>query len=197
MASDASDADCLSEIDFLPDADDSWIDLATGLPNFYRCTQHNLEERTIAAVELYRGGYYPSIMKAAAALEVPYYRVYGRSKGQRPISHTGGQRAVLTPAEDRALLIWAHHQVMCGHHIQIRRLRLQVNEMLRASGRNKKVTKRWARRYMSRHTHIFHVKKASTQEARRKAVGDCAIITSWFQAWRTYLSQYKPLKKNV
>ncbi|KAG6154799.1 hypothetical protein E4U37_001712 [Claviceps purpurea] len=94
MASDASDADYSSEIDYLPDdyvpdADDSsdadassdvnasseaeltavqrWIDPATGLPNFYRRTQHNLEERTVAAVELYREGFYPSITKAAAA----------------------------------------------------------------------------------------------------------------------------------
>ncbi|KAG6035405.1 hypothetical protein E4U19_004709 [Claviceps sp. Clav32 group G5] len=137
--------------------------------------------------------YYPSIMKAATALEVSYHRVYGRSKGRRPVSHNGGQRAILTPAEDRELLIWAHRQVMCGHHIQIRRLRLQVNEILRASGRNKKVTRRWDRRYMSRHTHIFHMKKTSTQEARRKAVEDRAIITSCFQAWRTYLYQHKPV----
>ncbi|KAG6061328.1 hypothetical protein E4U32_003012 [Claviceps aff. humidiphila group G2b] len=61
MASDASDADYSSEIEYLPDADypseadDSseaelsavqrWIDPATGL-------QHNLEERTVAAVEV-------------------------------------------------------------------------------------------------------------------------------------------------
>ncbi|KAG5913266.1 hypothetical protein E4U61_007147 [Claviceps capensis] len=188
MASDASDADYFPEADYPSEAEllavKRWIDPATGLPNFYRCTQHNLEERTLAAVELYREGYYPSIMKAAAALEVPYYRVYGRSKGQRPIPITAAN-AVLTSAEDKTLLIWAHRQVMCSHHIQIRRLRLQVNEILRASGRNKKITKRWARRYMSRHTHIFHVKQASTQEARRKAMEDRAIITSWFQAWRT------------
>ncbi|KAG6224239.1 hypothetical protein E4U34_000497 [Claviceps purpurea] len=100
MASDASDTDYSSEIDYLPDdyvpdadyppdADDSsdadassdvnasseaeltavqrWIDPATGLPSFYRRTQHNLEERTVAAVELYREGFYPSITKAAAA----------------------------------------------------------------------------------------------------------------------------------
>ncbi|KAG6291335.1 hypothetical protein E4U09_003974 [Claviceps aff. purpurea] len=118
MAYDSSDAELA--------AVERWIDPATGKPNYSRFTEHNLEERTLAAVELYRDAHYPNIKNAAAALEVPYYRVYGRHKGRQPISHNGGQLAVLTPTEDQALLIWAHRQVMCGHHIQIRRHRLHV-----------------------------------------------------------------------
>ncbi|KAG6247372.1 hypothetical protein E4U23_003850 [Claviceps purpurea] len=108
MAYDSSDADYSSDAELA--VVERWIDPAT---------EHNLEKRT-------RDAHYPNIKNVAAALEVPYYRIYGRHKGQQPISHNGGQLAVLTPTEDQALLIWAHRQVMCGHHIQIRRHRLHV-----------------------------------------------------------------------
>ncbi|KAG6312874.1 hypothetical protein E4U22_001462 [Claviceps purpurea] len=104
MAYDSSDADYSSEAELA--AVERWIDPATGKPNYSRFTEHNLEERTLAAVELYRDAHYPNIKNAAAALEVPYYRVYGRHKGRQPISHNGGQLAILTPTEDQALLIW-------------------------------------------------------------------------------------------
>ncbi|KAG6037051.1 hypothetical protein E4U19_002795 [Claviceps sp. Clav32 group G5] len=85
-----------------------------------------------------------------------------------------------------------------GHHIQIRRLRFHVNEILRASGRDEKVSERWARRFMRRHTDIFHAKRASTQEARRKAMEDRATIVSWFEAWRKCLNnEYKPLEEKI
>ncbi|KAG6166111.1 hypothetical protein E4U51_003836 [Claviceps purpurea] len=106
MAYDSSDADYSSEAELA--AVERWIDPATGKPNYSRFTEHNLEERTLAAVELYRDAHYPNIKNAATALEVPYYR-----------------------------------------------------------------------------------------EARRKAVEDRATITSWFEAWRKYLNEYKPLKANI
>lgn len=35
-------------------------------------------------------------------------------------------------AENPAILIWSNRQVKCGHHVRTRRLRLQVQEILRA-----------------------------------------------------------------
>ncbi|CCE34561.1 uncharacterized protein CPUR_08494 [Claviceps purpurea 20.1] len=50
---------------------------------------------------------------------------------------------------------------------------------------------------LRRHTNIFHAKRASPQEARKKAVEDRATITSWFEAWSKYLNEYKRLKENI
>ncbi|KAG6151563.1 hypothetical protein E4U37_004782 [Claviceps purpurea] len=65
MAYDSSDADYSSEAELA--AVERWIDPATGKPNYSRFTEHNLEERTLAAVELYRDAHYPNIKNAAAA----------------------------------------------------------------------------------------------------------------------------------
>ncbi|CCE34274.1 uncharacterized protein CPUR_08206 [Claviceps purpurea 20.1] len=70
MASDASDADYSSEIDYLPDdyvPDADYPPDADDSSDADASSDQNLEERTVAAVELYREGFYPSITKAAAA----------------------------------------------------------------------------------------------------------------------------------
>ena len=48
-----------------------WINPDTGKPNFPRCTAENLEQRTVASVELYQAGYYKSL---AVSLTVITYR---------------------------------------------------------------------------------------------------------------------------
>ncbi|EKJ78434.1 hypothetical protein FPSE_01391, partial [Fusarium pseudograminearum CS3096] len=45
-------------------AEQRFINSKTGLPNFRRFTEHNIEDRTIAARALYREGFYPSIFAA-------------------------------------------------------------------------------------------------------------------------------------
>ncbi|KAM4067901.1 hypothetical protein HRG_012430 [Hirsutella rhossiliensis] len=61
-----------------------WIDLETGKPKFPRYTSDNLEFRTVAAAELFRDNFYPTLSAAAAALGVPYYRVRSRYLGNHP-----------------------------------------------------------------------------------------------------------------
>ncbi|KAJ6436237.1 restless-like transposase [Purpureocillium lavendulum] len=174
-----------------------WIDSRTDSPIFTSHTQYNLEDGTIAAADLYLEGWYSNIAKAAAALQVPYYRVYGRTKGRHPVSRNGGNRTILSPSEDKAILIWAHRQVQCGHHILIRRLRHHVNAVLEASGRRDEVTERWCSRYMRKHRNLFHRRKAATQDAKRKAVEDRVTISSWFDGWSKYHSQSNIRKENI
>ncbi|KAG6267692.1 hypothetical protein E4U49_007853 [Claviceps purpurea] len=108
MASDSAEAE-LSAVE-------RWIYSTTGKPNYSRFTEHNLEERTLAAVQLLRQ---PSMCHTIAHMvAIRACSLY--------LPQNGGHNTVLTPTEDQALLIWAHRQVMCGHHIQTRRLRLHV-----------------------------------------------------------------------
>jgi hypothetical protein len=44
-----------------------WIIPGTRSPNISQFTPYNLEKRTIAAVELFKEGFYPSLTKAAQA----------------------------------------------------------------------------------------------------------------------------------
>ncbi|KAG6228040.1 hypothetical protein E4U34_004942 [Claviceps purpurea] len=67
MASDSAEAE-LSAVE-------RWIDSTTGKPKYSRFTEHNLPGANSRC----------GAVKAAAALNVPYYRAYGRHKGLQPI----------------------------------------------------------------------------------------------------------------
>ncbi|OWT43039.1 hypothetical protein VFPPC_17785 [Pochonia chlamydosporia 170] len=100
----------MSTSSLVPDLHDSaqsaverWIDPQTNLPKFQRKCDSNLEERTVAAMELFRA-FYPSITKASKALSVPYKRLWSRLQGCHPKSENGGNRSLFQPAEEREIL---------------------------------------------------------------------------------------------
>lgn len=99
-----------------------WINVVTGKPNLLRFNVENIEERTVAAVELYEVGFYRSIKKASDELKVPYYRLRGRLLGAKPRSENGGNHTLLKTEEEESILCWAHRRVTQGHHIQLRAL---------------------------------------------------------------------------
>ncbi|KAG6259546.1 hypothetical protein E4U24_003812 [Claviceps purpurea] len=119
MASDSAEAE-LSAVE-------RWIDSTTGKPKYSRFTEHNLEERTLAAVQLYREvvNLLSRRLRQPSMCHTIAHMVAIRACSLY-LPQNGGHNTVLTPTEDQALLIWAHRQVMCGHHIQTRRLRLHV-----------------------------------------------------------------------
>jgi hypothetical protein len=173
------------------------IDTITNKPRITRFSQYNLEPRTIAATDLYLCGYYKTIATAARAFECPYKRVYGRVNGRKPLSSNGGRNTILSEEQEGAVLMWAHRQIICGHHVRARRLRHHVNALLLLSGSTRTVSKRWAQTWMKRHRNIFHQRRTITQEASRKAVEDRAIITRWFDAWNSFLRSHNIKKENI
>ncbi|KAH6957651.1 hypothetical protein BKA56DRAFT_602278 [Ilyonectria sp. MPI-CAGE-AT-0026] len=50
-----------------------WINPVTGKPDLLRFKVENLEERTLAAVELFNEGFYRTVKKATDELKLPYY----------------------------------------------------------------------------------------------------------------------------
>lgn len=81
-----------------------WINPVTGKPDFLRFNAENLEERTVAATELFNDSFYRTIRKASDELKVPYYRLRSRLQGAKPRSQNGGNRSLLKIEEERAIL---------------------------------------------------------------------------------------------
>jgi hypothetical protein len=100
-----------------------WIISGTGSPNISQFTPYNLEKCTIAAVELLKEGFYPSLTKAAQAWKVPYKRLWSRHKGSHPVSQNGGNNCLFSQEQEKAILAWCWRRVTQGHHIQQRTLR--------------------------------------------------------------------------
>src|SRR5690242_12241503 len=122
-----------------------WINPVTGKPDFLRFNVENLEERTVAAVELFNEGFYRTVKKAADELKLPYYRLRGRLLGRRPRAENGGNRTLLKTEEEEVILCWAHRRVTQGHHIQLRALRHHANVILKAVGpEDKTASQAWA-----------------------------------------------------
>jgi hypothetical protein len=67
-------------------AESRWINPETRLPNILRFSQSNLETRTVAATELVKEGFYPSVLAAAPIWQVPYKRLLSRVKGKHPVT---------------------------------------------------------------------------------------------------------------
>lgn len=168
-----------------------------GLPAFSRYNLETVETRTTAAAELYHEGYYPSIAKAARALQVPYKRLWSRVQGRRPRAENGGNRALLNDAEEQVVLCWSHRRITQGHHIQYRALQHHCNSILRAPGREPNASRSWAKRFMQRWDHIFHVRKSSTRDAKRKAMQDRAHIESFYRGWEQCVEQYDIKLENI
>jgi hypothetical protein len=163
-----------------------YINSDTGNPNVLRYTAHNLETRTVAAVELLREGYYSSAVKAAKAWRVPYKRLLSRQKGKHPVSQNGGNFTLFSPEEEKAILAWCWRRVTQGHHIQMRTLRQYANSILKATDRLPTASRYWARRFLRRYSSILHRKKSSTIAVQRKAMADRANVEEWFRKWHDY-----------
>ncbi|KEY74851.1 hypothetical protein S7711_11418 [Stachybotrys chartarum IBT 7711] len=72
-----------------------WVNPDSGKTIFTRCTQDNLEQRTVAAAELYNVRYFKTITAAAKMLQVPYKRLWSRLQGCHSVKQNGGNRALL------------------------------------------------------------------------------------------------------
>lgn len=131
-----------------------WVDPDTGKPNFPRYNTENLEQRTVAGVELYRAGYYTSLAAAARDLKFGYRRLYSRSKGAHPRSRNGGNNTLSSKEEEGAIMLWAHRRIAHGHHIQIRAFRQHANSILRPKGRPPTASRKWARRNETLEAHV-------------------------------------------
>lgn len=97
-----------------------WINPATGKLKFSRHTSDNVEQRTLAAAELFQSGYYTSIAAAAREAQVAYGRLRSRLSGAKPVTENGGNHTLLTDTQEEAILCWAHRRVTQGHNIQHR-----------------------------------------------------------------------------
>jgi hypothetical protein len=96
-----------------------WINPDSGKTIFTRCTQDNLEQRTVAAAELYNVRYFKTIIAAAKMLQVPYKRLWSRLQGCQSVKQNGGNRALLSQEEEDEVVMWAHRRIVQGHHIRV------------------------------------------------------------------------------
>jgi hypothetical protein len=100
-----------------------WIDPALRKPIFSRFTPENLEERTVAAAELFHARYYKTIAAASKGFGVLYHRLRSRIHGHSSINSNGGLNTLLDEAQTKAVVIWAYRQILTGFHVRGRRLR--------------------------------------------------------------------------
>jgi hypothetical protein len=166
-----------------------WINPDSGKTIFTRCTQDNLEQRTVAAAELYNVRYFKTITAAAKMLQVPYKRLWSRLQGCHSVKQNGGNRALLSQEEEDEVVMWAHRRIVQGHHLRGRTLQQHANAILAARGSNEKASKRWASRFIQRNSHIFRRSRTATRDARRKAAANRADLESFNAAWRKFLME--------
>lgn len=87
---------------------------------------------------------------ASTKLGVPYSRLYSRIQGSHPRSQNGGNRTLLTKAEEEAIFDWARDQLVQGKRVQSGEVLKFTIEMLRAEGRTVEPSKSWAKRFRPR-----------------------------------------------
>ncbi|KAK2669092.1 HTH CenpB-type DNA-binding domain [Fusarium oxysporum f. sp. vasinfectum] len=163
-----------------------WINSVTGKPNISRFTSYNLEQRTVAAVELFMEGFYTSIAKASREWRVPYKRLWSRHRGSHPVTQNGGNYTLFSKEEEQAILTWCWRRVTQGHHIPQRTLRQYANSVLKATDRDATASRYWARRFLRRYSQFFHKRKSQTLSAQRKAMSDRGNIQEWFRKWNIF-----------
>ena len=166
-----------------------WVCPRTGKPNFTRFHAGNLEDRTLAAADLFREGFYPSAAKASRELKVPYERLRSRLNGANPISQNGGKNTLLTDIQEQALLCWAHRRIAQGHHVQLRALQHNANAILKAFDRPNTASLSWAKSFMKRWKNTFHVKKSETRDVKRKAMQDRAHIEAFYHSFEQFIRE--------
>ncbi|KJZ70765.1 hypothetical protein HIM_09849 [Hirsutella minnesotensis 3608] len=176
---------------------EKWIDSETGKLIFSRQTPDNLELRTIAAVELFRDNFYPSLAAAATALSVPYGRARSRLQGNHTVEDNGGNRTMLLPEEEDEILCWAYRRVTQGHHLQRRSLQQHANAILKANSREERASRTWAQRFVKRHKHLLHRRKATSRDVKRKAMQDRARIEAFFKGWSEFIRDEGITRDNV
>ncbi|KJZ69545.1 hypothetical protein HIM_11058 [Hirsutella minnesotensis 3608] len=174
-----------------------WINSETGKPNFGKHTAKNLESRTVAAADLFRDNFYPSVTAAAAALGVPYGRVRSRLQGNHPVSNNGGNRTMLLPEEEDEIMCWAYRRVTQGHHLQRHSLQQHANAILKANGRDATASRSWAQRFVRRHKHLLHRRKATSRDAKRKAMQDRARIQAFYKGWAEFIAEEGISRENI
>lgn len=152
-----------------PSAAQKWINPDTGNPIFTRFNTETLEKRTQAASDLYREGHYRTIQLASTKLGVPYSRLYSRIQGSHLRSQNGGNRTLLTKAEEEAIFDWARDQLVQVKRVQSGEVLRFTIEMLRAEGRTVEPSKSWAKRFIRRHRDGLRVKKPSKTAAAAAA----------------------------
>lgn len=170
---------------------EKWIDPLTNLPKITRVNIENVEQRTVAAAELYKARFYTSIKQASDAFKVPYKRLWNRIQGAHPRKQNGGNRTIFSEAEEREILVWAHRRVTQGHHVRLRTLNHHANAILAAKGETTRASLSWARRFMRRHKNEFHIRKSTSRDAKRKAMQDRGAVESFFRSWRRFLIENK------
>ncbi|RYC77776.1 hypothetical protein BFJ63_vAg19351 [Fusarium oxysporum f. sp. narcissi] len=82
-----------------------------GKSDLLRFNVENLEDRTVAAVELLNKGLYRAVQKASGELKVQYYRLRSPLRRARSRAENGGHRTLLKTEEEEAILCWAHRRV--------------------------------------------------------------------------------------
>ena len=173
-----------------------WIKPETNKPIFLRKTAENLEPRTVAAAELFKEGFYRTITSAAKELDVPYYRLRSRIQGHHSVAKNGGNQGKFNSAEEQEILCWAHRRVTQGHHVQTRSLQQHAKAILKANGKEPKVSRFWAKRFLKRNP-AFHIKKSVSRDARRKAMQDRGTVERFFYDWNQFLRYNRIKKENV
>ena len=136
-------------------AQEKWIDSVTGKYVFPRFTVENLEQRTIAAAELYKAEHFASIKVASDELQVPYKRLWNRIRGAHSLAENGGNRFLLTVEEEQEIAYWAHHRITQRHRVSKQNLQYYANAILETTGRKPTTSRAWAQRFKKRYPEIF------------------------------------------
>ncbi|KAI2641262.1 hypothetical protein GGS21DRAFT_503723 [Xylaria nigripes] len=134
----------------------------------------DVEKRIEVAIKHYTTT--PSDFKIAVKVSqyyvIPYRRFKSRLSGHHPKSGNRTGHAKLTEREELALHAWINLHISVGISVTTERLCVTTNWLLRVNASEERATKRWAQRYMRRHTSLFHSIKTKSKATVRKAVGD-------------------------
>ncbi|KAM5353292.1 hypothetical protein ACJZ2D_016808 [Fusarium nematophilum] len=81
-------------------ATEKWINPRTGKPDFSRFNEGNLEQRTLAAADILREGFWRSRAAASRELIFPSESLRSRTNGTKPVTQNGGNSTLLTDTQE-------------------------------------------------------------------------------------------------
>jgi hypothetical protein len=153
-----------------------------------------MENKLKSAVLAYKNNEFKYISDCAKSYEVPYSLLRARLRGRN--TTRGGHNKVLLLSQEAALKAYLDRCIYLGRPSKKRYLRAAANTILRNSGIERMVSKRWTTRFLTRNPQY---KKLRTKPlaAERQAAQERLQIEEHFQRFQATLLEHNIEKRDV
>jgi hypothetical protein len=151
------------------------------------------EAKVQKAFAAYTANEFPSIAAAARHFCAKYDRVKNRVNGLPAQPGLPAHNLLLTPHEEKGLLIWLHRRDALGTRATVQELEWECNCILRSRHTGLKEPplygSYWTNRFLKRHPK-FSLRTKNPKKLERQAVEDLIALSRWYEDYNRVVGLY-------